>query len=85
MSICGYIPEENPRQDIRTTGNPSAPTALRHTNIFGKYSSLIIFPGFELLKHFQTIHVTNCHTILVSFSYIALKSDATLNYDRSIT
>jgi hypothetical protein len=60
----GYIPEENPRQDIRTAGNPLAPTALRYTNIFGKYSSLIIFPGIELLEHFQTIHVTSCHTNL---------------------
>jgi len=80
--FTGYIPEENPRQDIRTTGNPSAPTASRYT----KYPALIISPAIELLKHFQTIHVTSWDTILVSFSYIALKSDAaTLTYDRSIT
>jgi hypothetical protein len=80
----GYIPEEKPRQDIRTAVNPSAPTDLRYTNIFGKYSSLIIFPGIELLKHLQTIHVTSCNNILVSFSYIALKSDTTLKCERSI-
>jgi hypothetical protein len=38
----GYIPEENPRQNIRTAGNPLGPTALRYTNIFGIYSSIII-------------------------------------------